>query len=676
MPASTHFVGQSQLPVNLSRKPQPRKEKSLKLTTIVREQQDRSAVVVDLPLAWEGKDQDNNQPTLESSRTPNPPPAGLARYYLDVGLAVDVLQSAQERLRWPAGLTFPKMQVLAPQTRPLKMRHLLAGGPSTLAALGDLVEAVRLLTQQGDGAIVGDALVPAHRARLRTPVPDSPLFFVFHGNAVIVWRRQVGIDPTQHIMTRIPAMRIRTINSLLGQDEPLYLPSNAELSYGNELGFVIGKEARDVPAEKAYGHVAGYVCTNDCYSNVYSLLAPNAPNRISSTLQVGDKSTDGCGPVGPWIATPDEVGDPHDLILLTRQDGVLRNRSHSGSYIVGVEEAIERLSHQFPLMPGTIVTLGAAGWDGITDEPRDRPSGRSILEVEVERVGTLRTPLVYPESGQQENRKGGSPYLFAGTVEGTTPLDRLDSETNDPTILPGIPSPKGFWMLFGNQKDAKRLEIEQTDSPEVPAAVAYPVTSLRLASTMKEDQKKPTLIKARPNAGTIHVACHLAIVIGAAPAYAENAASAITRVAGYTTLLSVHDSGTLERLALPTTDYERRFATFFGYCTGGHHILANGTPIDVLKDSALEAGRSTVLSVGNKIYAANTASYRHSPAAVVRHLSHALTLLPGDVIGLGPIGPAIQVSDEQVTIGVQVKAAIEGLAPLSTILQKEVSVSG
>ena len=86
---------------------------------------------------------------------------------------------------------------------------------------------------------------------------------MLHGNAVVVWRRQVGIDPNQHIMTRIPAMRIRTVNALLGHDEPLYLPASAQLSFGNELGFVIGQEARNVAAEDAYRHVAGYVCTND-----------------------------------------------------------------------------------------------------------------------------------------------------------------------------------------------------------------------------------------------------------------------------------------------------------------------------------------------------------------------------------------------------------------------------
>ena len=646
----------------------------MKLTTIVRERQDRAAVVLDLPVGWDGGA--GARPEAEGGSDPNPPPAGYDRYYLDVARARDLLTASQSRLRWPAGLTFPETPALGREGQLLPLRLLLAGGPATLAVLGDLVETVRLLAQRGDGILAAPALVPADAARLRTPVPDAPLCYILHGNAVVVWRRQVGIDANQHIMTRIPAMRIRTVNALLGHDEPLYLPASAQLSFGNELGFVIGQEARNVPAEHAYRHVAGYVCTNDGYSNVYSLLAPDAPTRISSTLQIGDKATDGCGPVGPWIATAEEVGDPHDLMLLTRQDGLLRNRSHSGAYIVGVEEAVERLSHRFPLLPGTIVTLGAAGWDGISDEPVNPASGRSVLEVEAERIGVLRTPLIYPDADEQAAREGGSPYLFTGTVDGTTPLDRWESDDDSPTALAGLPPPRGFWTLFGNQREAAQREIEETDSPAVPAAVAYPITGLRLLPAATRDDGEPASMEVLPEAGAIRVTCHLAIVIGPAPAYAETAETAAQRVAGYATLLSVHDAGTLERLVLPTTDYERRFATFFGYCGGGHHALAPAAAGADLGAPAMEAGRAVVLRVGDREYAATTAAYQHTAADVVQHLSRALTLLPGDVVGLGPLGPAVELRAEQVADGVTVRAEIEGLAPVEVRVRRAAAYMG
>ena len=625
-------------------------------------------MVLDLPVGWDGGT--GARPESDGGSDANPAPAGCDRYYLDVARARDLLAASQLRLLWPAGLTFAETAALGGKGEALPVRRLLAGGPATLAVLGDLVEAVRLLAECGDGILAAPALVPAGAARLRTPVPDTPLCYILHGNAPTVWCRQSEKDPNQHVMTRIPAMRIRTVNALLGHDEPLYLPASAKLSFGNELGFVIGQEARNVPAEHAYRHVAGYVCTNDCYSSVYSQLAADAPTRINSTMQIGDKATDGCGPVGPWIATADEVGDPHDLILVTRQDGLLRNRSHSGAYIVGVEEAVERLSHRFPLLPGTIVSLGAAGWDGISDEPVDRSSGRSVLEVEAERIGVLRTPLIYPDAEEQAAREGGSPYIFVGSVDGTTPLDRWEADDSSATALPGLPAPRGFWTLFGNQREAAENEIEQTDSPELPAAVAYPTATLRLLPAAPGNDGEAAVMEVLPDAGVVRVTCHLAMVIGPEPAYAEPAESASQRVAGYATLLSVQDAGVEERLALPTTDYERRFATFFGYCGAGHHALAPATAVADPGAPAGEEGRAVVLRVGDREYAATTAAYRHSPAAVVEHLSRALTLLPGDVIGLGPLGPAVTLPAEGLADGVAVRAEIEGLAAVDVRVRR------
>ena len=366
----------------------------------------------------------------------------------------------------------------------------------------------------------------------------------------------------------------------------------------------------------------------------------------------------------------------HDLLLLTRQDGLLRNRSHSGAYIVGVEEAVERLSHRFPLLPGTIVTLGAAGWDGVSDEPVDPAVGRSVLEVEAERIGVLRTPLIYPDSDEQAAREGGSPYLCVGTVDGTTPLDRWESDDGSPTALPGVPAARGFWTLFGNQREAAQREIEETDSPAVPAAVAYPITGLRLLPAAAGDDGEPASMEVLPEAGTIHATYHLAIVIGPESAYGETAESVGERIAGYATLLSLHDAGTLERLVLPTTDYERRFATFFGYCGAGHHALAPATAVADVGEPAMEAGRAVVLRVGDREYAAATDGYRHTPAAVVQHLSRALTLLPGDVIGLGPLGPAVELPAERLADGIAVRAEVEGLARVDVRVRRAAAASG
>ena len=262
--------------------------------------------------------------------------------------------------------------------------------------------------------------------------------------------------------------------------------------------------------------------------------------------------------------------------------------------------------------------------------------------------------------------------MFVGTVEDTTPLDRWEADNGSPTALPGLPAPRGFWTLFGNQREAAQREIEETDSPEVPAAVAYPTAALRLLPTAAADDGEPAVMEVLPETGTGPGS----VVTwqwssGPEAAYAETAESAGERVAGYATLLSLHDAGTLERLELPTTDYERRFATFFGYCGAGHHALAPATAGG--RSRGARPGRkdgAVVLRVGDREYAATTAAYRHTAAAVVQHLSRALTLLPGDVIGLGPLGPAVTLPAERLADGVAVRAEIEGLAPVDVRVRR------
>ena len=616
--------------------------------------------MLDLPEGWEGTVRRAESDLTDLAPDPNAPARGYARYFLDVGVARQALATVGPRVRWPAAMWG------LPDEGHVTTRRILAGGPSALAALHDLTETVRRLALSGEAALVQPALVPASGARLRTPVPDPPLWMVLHGTSTIVWRKQVGIDPMRHIMTRVPAKRVRTVNALLGHDEPLYLPPEAQLSFGVELGFVIGAPAREVAAEHAYRHVAGYVCTNDGYSNVYSSrVREGSPRDVHSTMQIADKATDGCGPVGPWIATHEEVGDPHDLVLWTRQDGRLRNRSFTAAHIVGVEEAVERLSRLFTLQPGTIVSLGAAGWDGIEDEPADRASGRTVLEVEAERVGTLRTPVYYPDATQQAERAGRSPYYFVGTVDGSSPLDRLNAgrtAVSDPgrSALPDVPSPYGFWMLMGNQRDAASLEIERFASPELPAPVAYPIGSLAITGDEAGDQER--VVELPADTGTVRVTCQLAFVVGPEPAYAETAETAAQRVAGLATLLSIHDAGPTEHLVPPVTEYERRFSTFLGYCGDGRHILGPVTPIGSAAE--LSTSRSARLRVSSATHAASTEDYAHDAAATVAHLSRAVTLVPGDVIGLGPLGRAAEVPAGDLARGVPIEAHVEGLAPL------------
>ena len=151
---------------------------------------------------------------------------------LDVGRARDLLAANQSRLLWPAGLTFAETAALGGRGN-----HCRCGCCWPVARLRWRCWVISW-RQCGCWRSAGTASWRRRRSCRRArpgcglPVPDTPLCYILHGNAPTVWCRQSEKDPNQHVMTRIPAMRIRTVNALLGYDEPLYLPASAKLSFG------------------------------------------------------------------------------------------------------------------------------------------------------------------------------------------------------------------------------------------------------------------------------------------------------------------------------------------------------------------------------------------------------------------------------------------------------------
>ena len=621
----------------------------MKITTIVREGQDRAAVVLDLTESASVNGGETGQ------RDSFGPPAGYRRFYVDVTSVLSLFAERREHRLWVEALTTGGKPFIT-------VRKLLSGGNKTLDIIRELLDELENLHAKGDSDFVAPALVQEGQAQLRTPVPDSPLYLVCHNNNPIPWRKQMKGDAVRHI-SQVPSVRFRTVNSLLGQDETLYLPAGFHLGMGTEFGFVIGAEAKMVKAEDALEYVAGYVCTNDCYSGMFGGLLDyeKTAYALFSNVQTADKCTDGCGPVGPWIATSDDVGKPHDLITRTWQDGVLRDRAHTGSYIRGVEEIIERFSHMMTLPSGTIVSLGAAGWDGFFDEPADRESGRSLLEAEIEKVGVLRTPIRYPE----ENRKEKSPYFFVGTVDGSSPFERLLADRSvlsgaSNSTLPGLPAPSIFWMLIGNQKDSAEYEPENIHSDSCPVPMPLPAGSL--AAERPEDGIMR--VELPPGKGTITAACQLAVVVGPDAVYQVPAEKAGEFIAGHAVLLSIHDSEPFDQMELSKTIFEHRWGLFLGYPGDGRHVLGPVVP------GLIEEISDVLFTVGRSEQTGSPSWYEFGGPDVIAHLSKSVTLLPGDVIGLGPLGKPIELTSEDLNRGAEVSISCKELPTLDVIVAR------
>jgi 2-keto-4-pentenoate hydratase/2-oxohepta-3-ene-1,7-dioic acid hydratase in catechol pathway len=191
----------------------------------------------------------------------------------------------------------------------------------------------------------------------------------------------------------------QNVDAIVGPDEPVVHPEHLtdELDYELELAVVIGKPGKWFAPEEAAEYVAGYVIFND-------ITARDIQRReMRSGVFSFCKAIDTFCPLGPWIVTPDEIPDPHDLSMELRVNGEPRQVSHSRNMSVTIPEI---LSHYSPLgySAGDVVSTGTvSGVAGFSEDAASlylRPG--DVMEAEIERIGVLRNPVVGWEEAHGE----------------------------------------------------------------------------------------------------------------------------------------------------------------------------------------------------------------------------------------------------------------------------------
>ncbi|WP_336971545.1 fumarylacetoacetate hydrolase family protein [Sphingobium aromaticiconvertens] len=148
-----------------------------------------------------------------------------------------------------------------------------------------------------------------------------------------------------------PVMFIKAVSSITGPNDEVMLPKDA--THGDwevELGFIIGKTARYVEEADALSHVAGYVLAND--------VSERFNQKERGTQWSKGKGHDTFCPVGPWLVTPDEVGDPQDLDMFLDVNGQRMQTGNTKTMIFNVAELIAYVSRFITLYPGDLVITG------------------------------------------------------------------------------------------------------------------------------------------------------------------------------------------------------------------------------------------------------------------------------------------------------------------------------
>jgi 2-keto-4-pentenoate hydratase/2-oxohepta-3-ene-1,7-dioic acid hydratase in catechol pathway len=254
---------------------------------------------------------------------------------------------------------------------------LLGDGPWTMARLlGDVPQCLaRLRSAVDDGA--SRAARPIGTVRLLAPVA-RPGKIVAVGRNYGEHAAEEGTAPPQ-----APLLFAKLPSALVGDGATISWSAalSTEVDYEAELAVVIGRSARDVPVERALDHVLGYSCLND-------VSARDLQARDGQWTRA--KSLDGFCPMGPWVVTADEIPDPGSLRVRCRVNGEVRQDAQTAALVHGVAELVAYCSRSFTLEPGDIIATGTPGGVGAFRDPPVFLGDGDLVEVEIDRIGTLR----------------------------------------------------------------------------------------------------------------------------------------------------------------------------------------------------------------------------------------------------------------------------------------------
>jgi 2-keto-4-pentenoate hydratase/2-oxohepta-3-ene-1,7-dioic acid hydratase in catechol pathway len=185
-----------------------------------------------------------------------------------------------------------------------------------------------------------------------------------------------------------PSMFIRFADTLVGHGGDLIRPKLSDnFDFEGELALVIGKSGRNIAADHALQHVAGYTCFVDGSVRDYQ--------KFSVT---SGKNFPGTGPLGPWLVTRDEIPDPSRLTLTTRLNGKEVQRSGTDLLIYSIPQIIAFCSQFTALAPGDVISTGTPEGVGHSRKPPLWMKAGDTLEVEITGIGVLRAQVVEERS--------------------------------------------------------------------------------------------------------------------------------------------------------------------------------------------------------------------------------------------------------------------------------------
>lgn len=500
--------------------------------------------------------------------------------------------------------------------------------------------AVRYLAEQDEGFLEACAY-PLDSIQVKAPIPEPRLYWGLVQNTTSFIRNQ----PQRCHANLYPQGHQRPLTCAVGAGEAVVLrPDDHRIYFNLELGVVIGKKGRDIPAEHAMEYVAGYTNVLDC-ARMQLFRDYNCEERrddwdffTAATASWGGKKTDTSCPMGPWLITKEEVFNPYHLLGYTRRNGLVRDCAHTSALMLGIERTIAFYSSFATLYPGDVIHLGTIGVDGITVDVPDKDADLGTLEGEFEAFDPLTVPLVrekalWSSANPPASSKPASPIVENRIAQGQDVL----------------PSPHAFdcrrshnfWVSYGNYRQCLEQE-ELRQIADMPRFLNNPASALGDTGQCSVAHRATNLV----------LSAELCFVVKKV-AYQVTPEEAPDFILGYSPMAAVSDQSIQEQIVEPATDQERCLPVVYARWGDGYNqLLETPIPWEWNPRAAMH------LTVNGREYHCSVGDYLCSGPYLLSRISQYITLLPGDVITLGRLAETVLIPTGEEARGT---LAIDGL---------------
>jgi 2-keto-4-pentenoate hydratase/2-oxohepta-3-ene-1,7-dioic acid hydratase in catechol pathway len=199
---------------------------------------------------------------------------------------------------------------------------------------------------------------------------------------------EMGMEPPE-----VPVFFNKQVTCVVGPGADVHMPKvSTFLDYEAELAIVIGERCRHVPVERAHEVIAGYTCANDVSVRDWQGKA--------QTMQIG-KSFDTHGPLGPWLVTAEELGDPNNLAIRCTVNDQLRQDARTSEMVFDCFQQVSHLSEAFTLEPGDVIATGTPSGVGLGRQPvrENLLHVGDTVRVEIAGIGELVNTVVEEPDG-------------------------------------------------------------------------------------------------------------------------------------------------------------------------------------------------------------------------------------------------------------------------------------